>query len=74
MASGDLLVAQESFIYLKKSKKSYTHDDPYPGLDFSAIYRTRKLSQLALFMDLVILRTLFTVSVISKPPDGFWAL
>ena len=43
-------------------------------LNFLARYRARKLSQLTRFMGLVILRTFFTVSVISEPPDGFWEL
>ena len=34
------------------------------------IYRARKLGQLERCMDLVILRTFFTVSVISERPEG----
>ena len=71
MAPGDLLVAQKSFIYQKMSKKLVnTCEKSQSWLVLCAIYRARKLSQLAHFMDLVILRTFFTVSVIPERPEG----
>ena len=48
-------------------------ENGYPGQRI-ARYRARKLSQLERCMGLHVLRTFFTVSVISEPSDGFCEL